>query len=259
MEFSILSLFAVFCYFSAGALYGLQLFGRINTNKFIPWLITLIAVSLHAVLLYHWIDGGVGQNLSFFNMFSQVLWLITLLLLVIAYAKPLGSLALLVLPLAAVSVGLASFFPGHYVVDTSTAPAHLVHILLSLLAISILGIAAIQAVLLAFQDHLLRQHYGGAFAQALPSIESLETFLFQILTLGFILLTLVLVSSFYFFPLLFAHMLWQHTLLAFAAWLMFAILLAGRWHFGWRGQIALRWTLGGVSLLTLSYIGSCCF
>jgi ABC-type uncharacterized transport system permease subunit len=46
------------------------------------------------------------------------------------------------------------------------------------------------------------------------------------------------------------------TLFAFASWGIFAALLAGRHIYGWRGRIALRWTLAGFLVLLLAYIGT---
>jgi ABC-type uncharacterized transport system permease subunit len=40
------------------------------------------------------------------------------------------------------------------------------------------------------------------------------------------------------------------------AWVVFGVLLLGRWRFGWRGRKALRWTLAGYVLLGLAYFGS---
>jgi ABC-type uncharacterized transport system permease subunit len=37
---------------------------------------------------------------------------------------------------------------------------------------------------------------------------------------------------------------------------VFAILLFGRWRFGWRGRRATGWTLSGFTLLALAYFGS---
>ena len=39
-------------------------------------------------------------------------------------------------------------------------------------------------------------------------------------------------------------------------WLTFGGLLFGRYRYGWRGRIALRWILTGTVLLFLAYIGS---
>jgi ABC-type uncharacterized transport system permease subunit len=40
------------------------------------------------------------------------------------------------------------------------------------------------------------------------------------------------------------------------AWLIFAALLAGRRIYGWRGRVALRWTLAGFLALILAYLGT---
>jgi ABC-type uncharacterized transport system permease subunit len=53
-------------------------------------------------------------------------------------------------------------------------------------------------------------------------------------------------------PFSFTH----HIVLAVSAWIVFAVLLYGRWRLGWRGRTAIRWTLGGFLLLVLAYFGS---
>jgi ABC-type uncharacterized transport system permease subunit len=40
------------------------------------------------------------------------------------------------------------------------------------------------------------------------------------------------------------------------AWVVFAVLLFGRWRFGWRGRTATTWALSGFALLGLAYFGS---
>ena len=50
---------------------------------------------------------------------------------------------------------------------------------------------------------------------------------------------------------------WDHkTVFSVLAWLVFAVLLAGRARFGWRGRQATRWLYTGTALLLLAYVGS---
>jgi ABC-type uncharacterized transport system permease subunit len=44
--------------------------------------------------------------------------------------------------------------------------------------------------------------------------------------------------------------------LSVLAWTSFAVLLFGRWRFGWRGRTALWWTIAGFALLSLAYFVS---
>ena len=73
---------------------------------------------------------------------------------------------------------------------------------------------------------------------------------------GFAVLTLALFSGFIFVRDLFAQHLIHKTVLSCLAWIVFAILLFGRWRFGWRGRVARTWTLSGFALLGLAYFGS---
>jgi ABC-type uncharacterized transport system permease subunit len=45
-------------------------------------------------------------------------------------------------------------------------------------------------------------------------------------------------------------------LLSVLAWVVFALLLLGRWRLGWRGRQATRWLYAGAGLLLLAYVGS---
>jgi ABC-type uncharacterized transport system permease subunit len=69
-------------------------------------------------------------------------------------------------------------------------------------------------------------------------------------------LTLALFSGFVFVENIFAQHLSRKTSLSVLSWIVFAILLLGRWRFGWRGRKAMRWTMSGFTLLALAYFGS---
>jgi ABC-type uncharacterized transport system permease subunit len=87
-------------------------------------------------------------------------------------------------------------------------------------------------------------------------LETLERLLFQLIALGFVLLTVSLLSGLAFVDDLFAQHLVHKTTLSITAWLIFGLLLWGRWRYGWRGRKAVRLTLAGIILLLLAYFGS---
>ena len=92
----------------------------------------------------------------------------------------------------------------------------------------------------------------------LPPLLTLERLLFRLIGLAFGLLTLTLVTGLAFSESLFGRALrFDHkTLFAILSWLTFAILLVGRYAYGWRGRTALRFTLLGFVMLLLAYVGS---
>lgn len=213
----------------------------------------LLGIALHALALYRWIDLGPGHNLAFFYILSQVAWLIAVFTLLARWQPDLSSLGVLVYPFAVLSLILAVLFPGNNVFYPRTDFLQLMHIILALFAFSILGVAALQALLLALQDYLLRAKYALRLIHVLPPMPVMETLLLRMIWLGFLLLTTVIISSLYLFHNMFTDSLIQKTVLSIAVWLLFALLLLGRYCLGWRGQMVIRWTLAGVVFLIISF------
>jgi ABC-type uncharacterized transport system permease subunit len=219
-------------------------------------LIGLLAVALHATILYSGLFVAGGLNIGFFNAFSLITWLIALLILSAALFNPIESLGVFLLPLASIAISLEMIFPGHHTLVVAGALELKLHIMMSVLAYSLLSIAAVQSLLLAVQDRHLRNKRPGGFIRALPPLQTMETLLFQLIALGLILLTVSLLSGAFYLEDMFAQHLVHKTILSLTAWVVFAILLWGRWRYGWRGRTAIRWTLSGFFVLLLAYLGS---
>ena len=217
--------------------------------------IGFLALFLHVIVLFSDTINSMGLNPSFVNSFSLVSWLVILLYLIAELRKPVETLGVLLFPTAGFAVFLQLFWPGASAASSMSFELQ-VHILLSLLAYGLLTIAAGQSILLLIQTHYLKNKQPGGFIRSLPALQSMENLLFQMIQVGFVLLTLALLSGFIFLDNIFAQHPVHKTVLSMIAWLLFAILLWGRWHFGWRGKKAIHFTLGGFIFLMLSYFGS---
>jgi ABC-type uncharacterized transport system permease subunit len=53
-------------------------------------------------------------------------------------------------------------------------------------------------------------------------------------------------------PLTFTH----KVVFSVLGWLTIGALLWGRWRYGWRGRVALRWIIAGSLFVFLAYLGS---
>lgn len=249
---------AVPLYLLAAALLVMRLTGRVSREKFTRARvlgIAFLAMMLHLVILYQHIFTPLGVNLSFFNVVSLLTWLLALVLLLSAIGQPIDNLGIAVFPLAAVGMVLEGIFPSEHLLPTGRRMLD-IHVLISVAAYSVLSLAALQAVLLAVQDRHLHAKHPGGFVRALPPLQSMERLLFQLIGVGFVLQSLSLLTGFLFLEDMFAQHLVHKTVFSVAAWLVFAVLLWGRWQFGWRGRIAIRSTLAGVICLLLAYLGS---
>ncbi len=258
MNTASISALAIILYLIAAGLLSARLTQLVNA-RFIKGL--AIALGLGAVALHGWVLSAnvlvpEGLNLGFFNALSLVAGLMALLLLAASILKPLESLGIGLLPLAALTLLLENVFPGRHIILQEGMRGMDLHILISILAASVLSIAAVQAVLFAIQDAHLRGKHPGGFIRALPPLQHMEALLFQMIALGFVLLSIALLTGALYIEDIFSQHLAHKTLLSILAWVVFGVLLWGRRQYGWRGRTAIRWTLSGFFVLMLAYFGS---
>jgi len=215
-----------------------------------------LAVFSHFGYTFSIFQQQTSLNFSLFNTASIISSLVAFLLLLASLNKPVEKLGLAIFPLAILTLLSTLIFPDRILVIQINNWQMSTHILSSIIAFSLLNIAALQALLLAIQEQQLRKHPPKRFIQTLPPLQTMESLLFQMIAAGLLFLTLSLVSGFVFIEDLFAQHLAHKTVLAIVAWVTFTSLLIGRIKYGWRGQTAVKWTLAGFILLLLAYFGS---
>jgi len=250
---------AVLLYLASGLGTGLRLFSHPEPSR-IPRHLVLalgfVAATLHAVVLYFELHTVAGVNLDFFNAGSLTMWMVVVLLLVSAVNKPVENLAIVILPLAAIALLVDLRYPGQHLLGENASWALRLHVITSILAYALLTLATVQALALAVQDNHLRSHHPGGFIRALPPLQTMESLLFELIAVGFGLLSISLLSGFIYLDDMFAQNVAHKTILSLFAWIAFGVLLWGRFRFGWRGQTAIRWTLVGFAVLMVAYFGT---
>ncbi|MGZ5006647.1 MAG: cytochrome C assembly family protein [Methylobacter sp.] len=227
-----------------------------NKRQSTPLYMAWAAVCAHFLYIAIVFQQNNNFNFSFISTASLVSSIVASLLLIATLNKPVEKLGLVIFPIAAIMLALELNLPEKpHLLHTHNWRMS-VHILTSIIAFSLLNIAALQALLLAIQDQQLKSHPPKRFIQSLPSLQAMESLLFQMLGTGLFFLTISLVSGFIFIEDLFAQHLAHKTVLSMIAWIIFSSLLIGRLRYGWRGKTAVRWTLTGFILLLLAYFGS---
>ena len=257
MHTVVIGIIAILLYLTASVLLAVKLRNR-DTSSAGKWrglALAIVATLLHGWLLAQQLFMEQGLNLGVFNAISLLTWLISVFLIASATARPTENLGIIAFPGTALAIALEGVTSTEHITTVTNTPLE-IHILVSVAAYSLLSIAAVQAVLLTIQDRHLRNKRPGGFIRALPPLQSMETLLFQIIAIGFALQSLSLVTGFIFLENMMAQHLAHKTVLSIIAWTVFAVLLWGRWKFGWRGRTAIRWTLSGFAVLAMSYIGS---
>lgn len=227
-----------------------------QANKAALLTLATLAVGLHGYSILHIVQTNDGINLGFFQVSSLIFWVMCTVVVVSSFRIPVENLFAFLFPLTAISIFNAMFFSSHFVPENHISTKIGWHILLSILAYSILAIAAIQALALALQDKLLRGRNFQGVLNTLPPLQTMEALLFEMLWAGTLLLTLSLATGFLFFNSVREQHLAHKMAFSSIAWLAYVILLWGRSTQGWRGRKAIHWTLGGFVALMLAYFGS---
>jgi len=216
----------------------------------------LVAVLLHlTVLSTVWISSG-GIDISFFIAGLLISCLVTFVSIIGAKRWSLHISGIVVWPTAALVLLAYAGFSGEGSRIANYNWKLNLHAALAVSAFAMLAVASAQASLIALQDRALRRRHFEALMHNLPSLARMETLLFQLIGIGFILLTMTLITGGMFVEDLMSQHLAHKTILSCAAWIVFGVLIWGRKQYGWRGKFAIRMTLSGIIVLLLAYFGS---
>ncbi len=227
-------------------------------SKMLEHLVVLAPLILHAMLLYESMFAGDGVRLGVGNAVSTIAWLTVVIYWLGNLFYNIEVLQAMMMPIAAMCAFLPALSPPPRMLPNTELATFKVHLLISMLAYSLLTIASLHVLLMALLERRLHGGELPAALQKLPPLLTMETLLFRIITAGFVLLTLTLATGITFSEELFGKALrFNHkTVFGILSWFIFAALLGGRQLYGWRGRIAVRWTLTGFLMLVLAYVGS---
>lgn len=221
-------------------------------------LVLLVALVLHGLAIHASMFPGDQMRFGFGLAVSLIIWLAVCFYWIETYYARLDGLHVMVLPAGVVGSLLPLIASSPHVLVNAASPAFRAHFIVAMLAYSLFTLAALHAMLMAIAE---RQLHSGRLSPSLanlPPLMTMENLLFRLISIAFVLLTLTLGSGIIFSEALFdqAFRLDHKTVFAITSWLLFGALLFGRVVWGWRGRVALRWTLAGFLALILAYMGS---
>lgn len=239
---------------------GLPLDAKPTLRRLALWerLTLLCGILLHGAGLYLLLFPGGAMKFGFSYALSLIVWLALVFYWIESFYARIEGLQTLAMPVAAVCTLLPLAFPGQHLLANAGSAVFRAHFMVAMLAYSLFTLAALHALLMAAEEKRLHQGRLSRALGGLPPLLTMEALLFRLIAIAFVLLTLTLGTGIVFSEALFgkAFRLDHKTVFAIASWLIFGALLVGRHLRGWRGRIALRWTLAGFVTLMLAYVGS---
>lgn len=249
----------ILLYVAVAALYAASLWLRPpRVPPATPMAIVALALVVHAVTIVRAVFTPDGIDLSFPQALSLVAWLTVIVAVTSGLLAKLPAVGNVILPVAALCAlfPLAGGPPHRFAYAGETWAA--VHIAVALVGYAMFTVAALQALLLAGLEKRLHSGIARPDTDGTVPLLTLERFMFRLVGAGFVLLTLTIASGLVFSEEVFGKpvTLTHKNVFSVLGWVTFAVLLFGRWRYGWRGRPALYWILAGTALLVLGYLGS---
>ena len=218
--------------------------------------IGLVAVLLNALAVWQEVLRDSGIAFGVFDMASVLSLVVAGIVLLSALNRPLENLFVVILPFAALAIIASLFTPDTYSPRGTVPSGVFAHVVMSVTAYGLLTVAAVQALVVWIQDRSLRKKRGPIIG-SLPPLQTMEALLFELLVIGVGFLTIAVTSGFLFIDDIFKPRgMMHHVGITLASWVVFAVLIWGRFRHGWRGAQAARWAMSGFALLLLGYFGS---
>ena len=218
-------------------------------------LVGAAALLAHGVAAYLTAQAG-ESSLGFYRVASLMFLSMGVISLISLVIRPLHTLLIVLFPLAALSILVATFAP-----DTSRPMSDLPAGILSHFSAwnashAVLARAALQGQLLPAQSRRLRQHRSQGVIRKLPPLEAASALFFELSGAGFLILTIAIGTGLVFVEDLFGQHLVHKTVLTMLAWCLYAILMAQYFRRGWRVQSAITVNLIAFGLMVLGFFGS---
>lgn len=216
-------------------------------------------LALHGVALFGLFGAQGGGPVGMAQGFSTFAFLLLAIFLVVdvRYRKPVIGAFITPLAVAVLMPGL--LLDGGQVLHPEVRqPLLPVHITIALLGVAASAVAAGVAVMYLLMERQVKGKRFGLLFSRLPSLEFLDTLNRQLVVVGFIALSVTLVTGAFFSsaaPGFFWT--WQSKQIAtLVAWAVFAALVSARSFGGWRGRRVALLTMTGFGLLLVCFLSS---
>ena len=222
-----------------------------NNSFHLIFIISLVLLSIYTYTLLLNYSIKTNFNLALMTTFLILNYIFFLFM----FKKPICHLSLVLFPLTCLSI-LSTFLFDLKETQGEIDYNLVIHIVFSLLSYGFLGLAALQAILLKYQGHKLRNIKNSVINDILPSIENMERGMFELIVFGFILLTLALVTGAPFVVIDQEYYILEKISFSLIAWVVYFYLIFQHFSSKVTGNKATNLALGGMVFLFIAYLGT---
>ncbi|HMK44456.1 MAG TPA: c-type cytochrome biogenesis protein CcsB [Dissulfurispiraceae bacterium] len=252
--------FALTCYFAAAIIaIGDLVRGHKETSRLTIW-VTLGGFVLHtAAIIFRYSTAGHLPIASMHEAASFFAWCITLIYLLLHIRYRIGILGSFIIPIIFLMMLSASFLPRQIKPLTPVLQSSwlLIHTFLAFLGNAAFAVAFGVGIMYLIQEHYLKSKRLSGLFQRLPSVQVLDDINYRMITVGFPLLSLAIITG-----ALWAENAWgsywrwdPKETWSLMTWLIYAMILHIRIMRGWRGRRAALLSILGFLAVLFTFFG----
>jgi cytochrome c-type biogenesis protein CcsB len=222
--------------------------------------IAVIAFVLHtASIIARYIKGGHIPVTNMHEAASFFSWCIVLLFLYHEFRFRLGLLSSFIMPMVFIVILISSFFPREITALSPVLKSNWfgIHVLFAFIGYAAFAMACGIGIMYLIQERYLKSKHPSGLFQRLPSLQSLDEINYHLITLGFPLLTLAIITG-----AVWANSAWgsfwrwdPKEIWSSISWLIYILILHLRLNVGWRGKKTAMLSIVGFIIVIFTFFG----
>ncbi|MCL4492094.1 MAG: c-type cytochrome biogenesis protein CcsB [Nitrospirae bacterium] len=247
-------------YFTATIISVVEVFKGSKESSRLMLIITGIGFLIHSSsIIYRYFAAGHLPITSMHEASSFFAWCVVLIFFLLEYKYKIGIMGSFILPVVFVLMLSSSVLPrGIHPLSPVLQSYWLgIHTFLAFLGNASFAVAFGVGIMYLLQEHYLKsKHLHGLFKR-LPSLQILDEINYKLISLGFPLLTLAIITG-----ALWAESAWgsywrwdPKEVWSLTTWFIYALVLHVRLTAGWRGRKAAILSIIGFSVILFTFFG----
>ena len=251
---------ALTCYFAAAIIGITELFKESRITARIALVSAIVGFCLHTVsIVYRYITAGHIPITNPHEATSFFAWCIVLIFFVLQYRYKISLLSSFIMPLVFVLMLSSSMLPREIKPLSPTLQSYWlgIHTVFAFLANAAFALAFGIGFMYLVQEHYVKSKRLGSLFGRLPSLQTLDEVNYRLITFGFPLLTLAIITG-----ALWAESAWgsywnwdPRETWSLITWFIYAIILHARLVAGWRGRRAAVLSIIGFLTIIIAFFG----
>ncbi len=238
----------------------IELFRRKKASSNATRYLAMAGFLFHSAnIVVRYIEGGHIPITTIHEASSFFSWCILLLFFFHEYRYKLGLLGSFIMPIVFILMLSSSVFPREIKALSPVLKSYWfgIHVTLAFLGDAAFAMACGIGIMYLVQERYVKSKHLSRLFQRLPSLEILDDINYHLITLGFPLLTLAIVTG-----AIWANTAWgtywrwdPKEVWSLITWLIYALLLHLRLSYGWRGKKAAFLSIGGFMFVLFAFFG----